>query len=456
VPPFVQELIPTPAVGETLSRFIDWENLVLFDSARRDRHGLYSFLTANPQAHFVIATAEYGADPFAEVRPALARQPFDRIDSLPPFQGGAAGLLAYELGACWERLPSLPRSDRFPAAVFGIYDWTISWDHQQNRAWLIVQSSKRSAELTRQIQAQLTQPLPTPSERLPPPDVSSAESTLRSNFSKGAYLAAVERVIEYIRAGDIFQANLSQQLTAPAPESPLSIYLRLREVNSAPFAGYLAHGDWAVLSSSPERFLEARGAQVYTRPIKGTRQRPTDPLLDLMQQDELRESGKDQAENVMIVDLLRNDLSRVCQPGTIRVSELCTLETYASVSHLVSEVTGTLRQGSDFWDLLRVSFPGGSITGAPKIRAMEIIAELERVPRQAYCGSLFYCSPDGVADSNLLIRTITWQNGQLTFPVGGGVVVDSQPEAEYAETWHKARGMLQAVGLSELELPERT
>jgi para-aminobenzoate synthetase component 1 len=251
-------------------------------------------------------------------------------------------------------------------------------------------------------------------------------------------------VIDYIRAGDIFQANLAQRLVCPAVEDPLDLYRRLRTVNPAPFAAYLALGDFALLSASPERFVCVADGRVETRPIKGTRQRRSNPEADLFTRDELRESDKDQAENVMIVDLLRNDLSRVCRPGTIRVPQLCGVETYETVQHLVSQVCGELQPGRNMFDVLGVTFPGGSITGAPKVRAMEIIAEIERVARGPYCGSLFYCGFDGRADSSILIRTLVQRGGWLSCGVGGGIVAQSDPAAEYEETLHKAAGMLRA------------
>jgi para-aminobenzoate synthetase component 1 len=271
---------------------------------------------------------------------------------------------------------------------------------------------------------------------------------LLSNFDHAAYLAAVERVIELICAGDVFQANLSQRLLFPAKRPALQQYLSLQKKNPAPFAGYFAHRDWAILSASPERFLQLRNGTVSTRPIKGTRQRGSVPEADLYRRDELRESEKDRAENVMIVDLLRNDLSRVCRPGSIRVPELCMVETYETVSHLVSEIQGELEEGRGFWDLIEATFPGGSITGAPKIRAMQIISELEQVARGPYCGSLFYLGFDGTADSNILIRTMTQRGGWLSFPAGGGIVAQSNPEEEYQETLHKVRGLVQSLQIA--------
>ncbi len=268
---------------------------------------------------------------------------------------------------------------------------------------------------------------------------------LLSNFSRDDYLRAVARAIEYIYAGDVFQVNLSQRLLYPATGDPLELYLRLRERNPAPFAGYFAHDDWVVASASPERFVCVNDGEVETRPIKGTRSRRSGPEADLFTRDELRESEKDQAENVMIVDLLRNDLSRVCAPGSVRVPELCRVETYETVQHLVSEVRGRLAGGKSAWDLLRAVFPGGSITGAPKVRSMEIIAELEPTARGPYCGSLFYVGYNGEADSSILIRTFTIRNGWIQCPVGGGIVAQSDPAAEYEETLVKAEGMLRAL-----------
>src|SRR5262249_2622085 len=238
---------------------------------------------------------------------------------------------------------------------------------------------------------------------------------------------------------------LSQRLLYPADGNPLELYLRLRERNPAPFAGYFAHDDWAIASASPERFVAINGGEVETRPIKGTRRRRAGPGADLFTRDELRESEKDQAENVMIVDLLRNDLSRVCAPGTVTVPELCRVETYETVQHLVSEVRGRLADKKTPWDLFRAVFPGGSVTGAPKVRAMEIINELEPTARGPYCGSFFYVGYNGQTDSNILIRTFTIRRGWIQCPVGGGIVAQSDPAAEYEETMVKAEGMLRAL-----------
>ena len=468
--PFVQELAPPPDVSDAFRRLSDWKGVVLLDSARFDPQlGRYSFLAAEPTASFETRRAEYGVDPFRSAAKFLAENRSEMLVGLPPFQGGLAGILCYELGGCWERLPA-PASNEFdlPVAVLNVYNWVLAWDHLQNRCWFISQGGdemRPAAESWSRVRDALsrgrsnadmprpprTHPSQSPGDLIAPISIETVShevesgSSLVSNFSREAYLAAVERVIDLIYAGDIFQANVSQRLLFPASRTPIDQYLQLRAENPAPFAGYFAHDDWAVMSSSPERFLKLVGNDVSTRPIKGTRKRRETPEADLFTRDELRESGKDHAENVMIVDLLRNDLSRVCRAGTIHVPELCSVEAYATVTHLVSEVRGQLREGRMFWDLIAAAFPGGSITGAPKIRAMEVITEVERVARGPYCGSLFYCGFDGTADSNILIRTMTSRGGWLQMPVGGGIVAESDPGQEYAETLHKAEGMIHSL-----------
>jgi para-aminobenzoate synthetase component 1 len=275
----------------------------------------------------------------------------------------------------------------------------------------------------------------------------SADIGLRSTFTHRGYLDAVTRVRDYIIAGDIFQANLSQRFQSRLPESGFELYQRLRRRNPAPFAAYLDLGDLQVLSASPERFLrlDPERRQVETRPIKGTRPRGLGPMHDAALGRALAESEKDRAENVMIVDLLRNDLSRVCRPGTVRVPELFALEHHPTVHHLVSTVVGELEAGADAVDLIRAAFPGGSITGAPKVRAMEIIAELEPTRRGVYCGSIRYISTSGAMDSSIAIRTYLALRGQVYFQAGGGIVADSDPRSEWQETQHKARAILRAA-----------
>ena len=460
--PLIEELTPIPDVMQTLRQFAHLPGVLLFDSARRDgRLGRYSFLTADPVDFEVVEKPEYGADPFVSLRAAQAQWKSEAEHDLPPFVGGYAGLLGYELGESFEKLPRPERDDfNMPALAVGLYDWVIAWDHEQDRCWIISQGLPESEPVKRaqkahsraaMVRALLTiEPasLPAVPDRTLRPDDQfelAALDGLLSNFSRDQYIKSVSRVIEYIYAGDIFQANLSQRLLFPQKQPAIDLYERLRDRNAAPFAGYFAWDDWSVLSASPERFLRVTGREVETRPIKGTRKRSEGPEADLFTRDELRESDKDRAENVMIVDLLRNDLSRVCEAGSIEVPQLCIVETYETVQHLVSEIRGRLRDDVSTWDLFAATFPGGSITGAPKIRAMEIIAELESTVRGPYCGSLFYVSCSGHTDSNILIRTFTCRHGWVQCQAGGGIVADSDPQAEYDETLHKAEGMLRAL-----------
>jgi para-aminobenzoate synthetase component 1 len=268
---------------------------------------------------------------------------------------------------------------------------------------------------------------------------------LTSNLSEADYLQAVRRAIDYIHAGDVFQVNIAHRLLFPAHDDAVALYLRLRRRNPATFAGYFDLGPTQIVSASPERFLQVTAGNIEARPIKGTRPRTARPEADLYAADEMLESAKDRAENVMIVDLLRNDLARVCQADSVRVTQLCQLERYEYVQHLVSAVCGRLAPGGTPVDLLRATFPGGSITGAPKVRAMEIIAELEPTARGAYCGALGYLGFNGAMDTSILIRTITAARGWWQAPVGGGIVAQSDPRREYQETWHKATGLLRAL-----------
>ena len=279
-----------------------------------------------------------------------------------------------------------------------------------------------------------------------PVDGSDPRVGLRSSFTHEGYLHAVNRVREYILAGDIFQTNLSQRFEAPLEELPWDLYRRLRSQNAAPFAAYLDFPEALILSASPERFLRVTpDRHVETRPIKGTRPRGVGPEHDAALGQALTESAKDRSENLMIVDLIRNDLSRVCSPGTVRVQELFALEHFATVHHLVSTVVGQLRAGTDALDLLRAAFPGGSITGAPKLRAMEIIAELEPSARGVYCGAIGYLGLSGALDTSIPIRTAVVRDGRVYLSAGGGIVADSDAEQEYRETLDKARGMIDAL-----------
>lgn len=476
----VRELCPAPDVASCFQRYRELPYCLLLDSALRNPElGRYSFLMADPFAmqHVDDSTASQ-QDPFAAIAAHLAQYVSPTLPDLPPFQGGVAGLLSYELGRDFESLPA-PEFDAqvCPRILLGTYDVVLAWDHAQNRAWLISQGWPERDPTQREARARtrlalFESLLATPLEKvstvsdtwlrqLPAqsdnatrtpisarPRVPTHLAGVTSNFTRAEYETAVERVREYIRAGDVFQVNLAQCLTVAEHEPAWEIYLRLRQRNPATFGGYFDAGDWQLLSASPERFLRVQDRAVETRPIKGTRPRTAWPEASLFHGDDLMASEKDRAENIMIVDLLRNDLSRVCDPDSVQVPELCRLELYEYVQHLVSVVRGRLAEGKSAWDLFRAAWPGGSITGAPKLRAMQIITELERLARGPYCGSLVYHGFDGAVDSNLLIRTILVADGECSFSAGGGITLASDPAREYSETWHKAAGLLMALGVN--------
>jgi para-aminobenzoate synthetase component 1 len=493
--PTVIELTDAPHPARCCEQLAGLPYRLFLDSATPGtRLGRYSFLAADPVA-VVVSKGEQTVcargpgsvvrnghhdgpgDVLTQVGKLLGPHRCDAIDGLPPFQGGAAGYLAYDWGRMLERLPESRHDDlALPDAVLGIYDWVIAWDHRASRAWLISTGipetdepgrSRRAEE--RAAEVMMTLRNEAPRKGAPYDNVghlfrgaanSGAPSypveggwwdprlDVRSSFTHAGYLDAVTRVREYILAGDIFQTNLSQRLEAPLTESPWQLYLRMRIRNAAPFAAFFETPEVSVVSASPERFLRVdETGHVETRPIKGTMPRGFGPEHDGALGQALSESAKDRAENLMIVDLMRNDLSRVCSPGTVRVPELFALEHYATVHHLVSTVVGELAPGRDALDLLRAAFPGGSITGAPKVRAMEIIAELEPSQRSVYCGSLGYCSVTGALDTSIAIRTVIAPTGRdrVYFSAGGGIVADSDPELEYRETLHKARGMIDVL-----------
>ena len=445
--------------------YADSDGALLLDSAQGpeqvpERLGRYSFVAVEPFRSLIGRDRRFRLDgqvsegnPFDILRRELAAFREASLPGLPPFQGGLAGLLGYDLGRHLERLPTTRTDDiAYPDLAVGLYDLVVAYDHRERRAWILSSGlperdpARRRARAAARLEACRTRiesapPLgPTPDAPQPPPEVAS-------NFGRADYEAAVQRVIDYIRAGDIFQANLAQRFRCELPEAPgpFALYRRLRALNPAPFSAFLRFGETVIASSSPERFLRLRDGRVESRPIKGTRPRGRDAEEDGALARALLDSEKDRAENVMIVDLLRNDLSRVCTDDSVAVPELCVLERFATVHHLVSTVTGRLRPECGAIDLLAASFPGGSITGAPKIRAMEIIAELEPTRRGPYCGSIGYIGFDGAMDSSILIRSFAIQGRSATFQAGGGIVADSRPAAEYEETLDKARALMQAL-----------
>jgi para-aminobenzoate synthetase component I len=379
-------------------------------------------------------------DPFLLLKNILAEYPVhvNRDDDMP-FAGGAMGYFSYDLGRRIEAMPSNARpAINMPEMMIGIYDWAVVVDHRQKKTTLIsygmtAQTHDNWARLKALFDAPYQAPL---TERL-----FEVISPVRSNLSKDAYGAAFHQVKHYISEGDCYQVNLAQRFSAKAVGSSWQFYQKLREISPAPFMSYmnlpLSEGQtFQVMSDSPERFVQVLDRYVETRPIKGTRPRSEDPIEDAQNAAMLQTSLKDRAENVMIVDLLRNDLSKTCDQ--VKVNQLFQLQSFANVHHLVSIVAGTLKKGSTAVDLLRGCFPGGSITGAPKLRAMQIIDELEPHRRGLYCGAIGYIGFEGNMDTNIAIRTAVMSQNILNFYAGGGVVADSELEKEYNETLDKA------------------
>eukprot|EP00439_Symbiodinium_sp_Y106_P087837 s1_g373.t1 len=379
-------------------------------------------------------------------------------DGLPPFTGGFAGLFGYALGQELEKLPTPPQQPgdtaTTPDIALGAYDCVLAFDCVDRRAFIVSTGLPEASPTARAVRAEaraakwrarlaLNPALP----ELEWPETPAPENTVRVEQNREAYEQKVQQVIDYIYAGDIFQANLSQRFDATLQngDDAFTLYRKLRAISPAPFAGFFNFEDGSLLSSSPERFLRSDGRNVETKPIKGTRPRGATAAEDKDLAQELINSEKDHAENVMIVDLLRNDLSRVSEDASVKVTRLCELESFATVHHLVSTVESTLKPDSTNVDLLKACFPGGSITGAPKVRAMEIISELESTTRGPYCGSLGYLSFSGTMDTNILIRSMTCMGEHISFRAGGGIVADSKPAYEYQETLDKAAALAEAV-----------
>ena len=422
---------------------------VLLDSGRPHASGRYDIISSDPLAVWSIErNGEATFDsPLLPMPPsALNNAPFalqqwllDQLDvTMPendlPFTGGLIGYWSYDLGRHTQRVHSQrPAPNALPLVRLGLYDWALIIDHVEQQMSLIAPPHKRS-----QIEQWLNQPVP-------PIDVFALQSAFKAELSQEDYCKRFARVQHYIRAGDCYQINLAQRFSADYQGDTWSAYLRLRGATPTPFSGFMAWEDKAVLSLSPERFIQAHHGQVETRPIKGTRPRGETPTEDQRLAEQLLDSSKDRAENVMIVDLLRNDLGRVCQPGSINVPQLCQLESYPNVHHLVSVVKGQLKKGHSPLALLEAASPGGSITGAPKIRAMQVIDELEPCQRSIYCGSLGYVDQRGSMDTSIAIRTVVADAGKLHVWGGGGLVADSTPDAEYHETLDKIRHLINAL-----------
>ncbi|OOZ41772.1 aminodeoxychorismate synthase component I [Solemya elarraichensis gill symbiont] len=444
--PRIEEIPYTVDSALLFEQISDMQWPVFLDSGGSSRRGRFDLLAANPFTTLVTCAGETviteggethtsADDPFDLLRQAMSEQQH-ALGALP-FEGGAIGYFGYDLARLIEKLPEKAQDiDQLPEMMVGIYDWAVIVDHELGRSWLVGQG--RSEQTAAEWPGLL--------ERLRAPGSQGnigvtalrALQPFESSVTKAEYLQALKHIHNYINAGDCYQVNYTQRFAAPVEGDAWQAYVDIRKQNAIPYAAFMRLDEIEILSFSPERFLRLSGNRVVTEPIKGTRPRGESTSADLALQDELYNSSKDRAENLMIVDLLRNDLGRVCQPGTIHVKELFHLESFPTVHHLVSRIGGELREGEDALSLLRASFPGGSITGAPKIRAMEVIEELEPYRRGIYCGSIGYIGFNGNMDTSITIRTMVHRSGQAHYWVGGGIVADSDPDEEYQECLDKA------------------
>lgn len=451
----IRHSLPYQADSSLLfSRIVQQPWAIYLDSGRPDsQYGRYDILAAAPFATLVTENGvtriaddagvqEYSDDPFLLLKEYLAA--YAVTDGEFPFSGGALGYFGYDLARRLEHLPQYAQdAEHIPQMMVGIYDWAVVVDHQEKQSWLVSHGKHQETQAKWQDLCALF----THTEDQPQPDQLQFEvtSAVKTNMDKVGYATAFEKIKHYIHEGDCYQVNFAQRFAASAQGNAWTAYRQLRRISPAPFSAYMNLPGLQVLSASPERFLQVKNGKVETRPIKGTRPRSADPLEDAANKAELQASLKDRAENLMIVDLLRNDIGKSCAPGAVSVQQLFALESFANVHHLVSTITGQLDQDKTALDLLRGCFPGGSVTGAPKLRAMQIIEELEPHRRGLYCGAIGYIGFDGNMDTNIAIRTGVYSGEEFRFWAGGGIVADSELEKEYRETWDKASSMLQLM-----------
>ena len=446
----IKEMKPARGAAELYTYFAGTDDSVFLDSSLVNKLGRYSVIGAVPYLklvkegnNFYINGEKETTCSFETYLKTYLEEHKDKNNTELPIISGAIGYFSYEYGRKLMEVDSVKEDFvSIPDAVLVFYDFYIIEDRHEQRTYLIANGiTREAAKLLDEMESRINgKPVYMQKE-------SDTEYPIevQPNFAKDEYKQAVDRMIRYIIEGDIYITNMTQQLTVKSDKVPLDVFYDLRENNPSPFGGYFDYGDFQIVCASPERFLKMQKGHVNTRPIKGTRKRGETPEEDMFMRTELENSEKDKSELLMIVDLERNDLNRVCRPGSVKVTELFSVEEYATVFHLVSDIEGDLEESKNVMDLLEAAFPGGSITGAPKYRAMEIIDELENNKRNLYTGSIGYLTLDGGCDFNIVIRTALYKDGKYYLGVGGGITAESDLEFEYEETLQKAKAVLLAM-----------
>ena len=446
----IRELDPFRSAAELFQYFADEKDSAFLDSSLVNQLGRYSIIGAYPylrlvkdDSGFYINGQKTTESTFEEYLKKYLLEHKDENKSCLPMVSGAIGYFSYEYGRKLMQVPSCKKNlVSIPDAMLIFYDFYVIEDRHEKKTYLVANGITEDAEkLLSCVERRISEP----TEETAGICTASYNIEVTPNFEKEEYKQAVDDMIRYIIEGDIYITNMTQQLKVKSDKKPLDVFYDLRENNPSPFGGYMDYGDFQIVCASPERFLKMKQGHVDTRPIKGTRKRGETSEEDLFMRRELENSEKDKSELLMIVDLERNDLNRVCRPGSVKVTELFTVEEYATVFHLVSDIEGELEKGKTVMDLLEAAFPGGSITGAPKYRAMEIIDELENNQRNLYTGSIGYLTLDGDCDFNIVIRTALHKDGMYYLGVGGGITAESDLEFEYEETLQKAKAVLEAM-----------
>lgn len=446
----IRELNTFRPAAELFQYFANEKDSAFLDSSLVNQLGRYSIIGVYPylrlmkdDSGFYINGQKATESTFEEYLKKYLLEHKDENKSSLPIVSGAIGYFSYEYGRKLMQVPSCKENlVSIPDAMLIFYDFYVIEDRHEKKTYLVANGITEDAEkLLSCVERQISEP----AEETVGICTDSFNIEVTPNFEKEEYKQAVDDMIRYIIEGDIYITNMTQQLKVKSDKKPLDVFYNLRENNPSPFGGYMDYGDFQIVCASPERFLKMKQGHVNTRPIKGTRKRGETPEEDLFMRTELENSEKDKSELLMIVDLERNDLNRVCRPGSVKVNELFTVEEYATVFHLVSDIEGELEEGKTVMDLLEAAFPGGSITGAPKYRAMEIIDELENNQRSLYTGSIGYLTLDGDCDFNIVIRTALHKDGMYYLGVGGGITAESDLEFEYEETLQKAKAVLEAM-----------